>query len=320
MTVPLKLPGFIKSLGRAIRDYPPANNVITSVVRTAIQWAPERSRHSVIAHVPRVGFASARLPDGKLLRLHCGEPETILNSLFYHGWTAEEEEVLPLWRLLASEANTILDIGAHIGHFSLVAALANPHAKIVSFEPLPRVHSLLLENLRINEVRNVDARQMALGRAVGELPFYALPAGIPSSSSLSKDFMESGGHDIVDTTVAVSTIDLQNLPNDLPVLIKMDTETTEADVLAGGKAFLGAVKPLIIVEVLDQQDVGPKIEHELRTIGVDFTAYLMTGTGPIRKSELVGDPAWRNFLLVPNDRSRLGPLARIVDEYLIGAG
>ncbi len=45
-----------------------------------------------------------------------------------------ESITLKLWRKLALDAKVILDVGSHIGTFALVAAEANPHARIVCVE------------------------------------------------------------------------------------------------------------------------------------------------------------------------------------------
>jgi FkbM family methyltransferase len=45
-----------------------------------------------------------------------------------------ESTTLRLWRDLARQSRTILDVGSHIGTFALVAAEANPQAQIVAVE------------------------------------------------------------------------------------------------------------------------------------------------------------------------------------------
>jgi FkbM family methyltransferase len=278
-----------------------------------LRFVPADLHGSVIAHLPRVGGASAILPNGKQIRMYCGEPETILNDLYYHGWTAQEEEVLPLWYALAAEARVVVDIGAHVGHFSLVAGLANPHAQIFSFEPLPRVVSLLRRNVKINGLTNIEIRPRALGSSPGKLPFYAVPDGIPSSSSLSRDFMLSGAHEISEILVDVSTLDAEQLPRDVPAIIKIDTETTEPAVIAGGRGFIRKTQPLMIIEVLDQQSNGEALALALHGIGYDYDAFLLTGKGAVRREILIGDPIWRNFLIVPKDLSKLGPLISVLN-------
>ncbi len=315
MTAPLKLPLSVKKMGRLVRDFPPANNLITSVVRPALRALPPNVRESVMAHLPRVGKAQARLPNGRTLQMSCPQTECILNGLFYKGWTADEAEVLPLWFALAQNSRVVVDVGAHVGHFSLVAGLANPEARIFGFEPLPRVAALLRSNVQLNRLSNAEIRQCALGRAPGKLPFYAPSDGIPSSSSLSREFMLSGGHTLTETVIEVSTLDTEPIPTDGPVIIKIDTESTEPDVIAGGKRFIRDAQPLMIIEVLDGRDTGDRLARELADAGYAYTPYLLTGAGPARRDRLVGDPEWRNYLLVPTDISKIGPLIGVLNQF-----
>jgi FkbM family methyltransferase len=229
----------------------------------------------------------------------CPEPESILNVLHYRGWVGDEPETLPLWLSLAERARTVLDVGAHVGHFSLVAAYANPDACVVGFEPLARVAERFRANVALNRL-DIGLRQCALGRERGHLPFFAFEEGVPSSSSLSREFMETAGQPVVATDVEVSTLDSEDIPDAVPVLMKIDTETTEPDVIAGGRNYLNRTKPVMIVEVLAEHDTGAALQSALQEAGIDFDSYLLTAEGP-KPHELRGDPHWRNFLIVPRD-------------------
>lgn len=50
---------------------------------------------------------------------------------------------------------TVVDIGAGIGDFSILAAVRHPKNKVFAFEPNRGSYSLLLENLKLNQVSNV---------------------------------------------------------------------------------------------------------------------------------------------------------------------
>jgi FkbM family methyltransferase len=313
MTSPLRLPQTLKNFGRKVRDFPATNNLITSALRPLINWVPSGPRETLMAHIPRVGSASAELPNGKTLHMFCPEAEAILNSLFYGDWTASE--VLPLWFELAKQAAVVVDIGAHVGHFSLVAGLANLNSQIFSFEPLPRIFLLLRENARLNGVENINIRPLALGRTAGKLPFYAAPQGVPSSSSLSKEFMQSGGEEFTETLVEISTLDSQNISREFSVIMKIDTETTEPDVIAGGRDFIRHTKPLMFIEILNGSDSGASLNDELRQADFEYDAFLLTGGGAIPKDDLAGDPVWRNYLLVPKEKSTILDLIPVLDRF-----
>lgn len=64
--------------------------------------------------------------------------------------------------LISSLINPILDIGAHIGCFSVYARLSNPQSKIIALEPEPSNFKLLKENLKLNHFKNIICKNQAL--------------------------------------------------------------------------------------------------------------------------------------------------------------
>lgn len=315
MAQPFALPSSLKRLARALRDNPHSNRLITAALKKILGHFSDARRDVLIAHFPRVGRVSALMPNGRRLRMESPKPESIVNSVFYDGWSGQETEVLPLWQALAEHAAVIVDIGAHIGHFTLVAGLSNSRARIFSFEPLPRIASLLRKNVRLNRLTSVEVREHALGRQSGTAPFYVVRNGLPSSSSLSKGFMESADHDVVATFVHLSTLDAENLPRTGPVLMKIDTETTEPDVVAGGADYLRAAQPLIVIEVLDNADGPKRLMKELALVGFAFDPFLLTPNGPIARDAIIADPSWRNYLLVPKERDGLGCINDVLATF-----
>lgn len=65
--------------------------------------------------------------------------------------------------------NAIIDIGGHLGFFSLYASLLNPRVPIYSFEPHNGNFELLKKNLKENRVKNVTAKNLAVSDQVGEV-------------------------------------------------------------------------------------------------------------------------------------------------------
>jgi FkbM family methyltransferase len=292
---PLRLPESLKKLARAARDNRTINNVVTALARPIVRALPPRGKLAVKGHMPRVGLATADLPNGQKLKLYSDVFECIVTEVFYGDWTGDEPETLPLWSEYAAKSEIIIDVGAHIGHLSIVAGLINTKAKIFSFEPLPRVADLLRRNVQLNNLQ-VDVRQKALGREPGTAPFFAIPGGIPSSSSLSKEFMlQSGVKEIEAVSVEVSTLDAENIPEGV-TLLKLDTETTEPDVVAGAHKLLKR-KPVIFVEVIDD---GKRLTSELSSAGYEFDAYHLSDRGAVLTQGILPfDGRWPNFLLLP---------------------
>ncbi|MFZ2190540.1 MAG: FkbM family methyltransferase [Candidatus Magasanikiibacteriota bacterium] len=64
--------------------------------------------------------------------------------------------------IILDNKNCILDIGAHIGLFSIYASVLNPKVKIIALEPEPSNFALMKENLKLNHCKNVVVKQTAL--------------------------------------------------------------------------------------------------------------------------------------------------------------
>jgi hypothetical protein len=79
-------------------------------------------------------------------------------------------------------------------------------------------------------------------------------------------------------------------------LVKIDTESTEDDVLAGMQDTLRRDRPKVICEVLPR---GPAeaLQAILEPLGYQY--FLLRPEGPQRRPDLTPDDEWRNFLLVP---------------------
>ena len=65
--------------------------------------------------------------------------------------------------------NCVIDIGGHLGFFSIMASLLNPVVPIYSFEPHIGNYGLLKENLRNNHIKNVFPKQVAVSDKIGEI-------------------------------------------------------------------------------------------------------------------------------------------------------
>lgn len=69
--------------------------------------------------------------------------------------------------LISHATNPILDIGAHVGLFSLYAHALNPTVSIYAFEPDESNFKALKEHLRINHISNVFPKNIAVASTSG---------------------------------------------------------------------------------------------------------------------------------------------------------
>ncbi len=116
----------------------------------------------------------------------------------------------------------IIDAGAHIGCFSVYAAIQNSKVKILAYEPEERNFALLKENLRANGCRNVLCKNLAIGKSDGIRELFL------NEDSHNHSFFGEGAAKKVNCTT------LWKILNKVGVcdLVKMDVEGAEFEILA----------------------------------------------------------------------------------------
>ena len=285
---------------KGVVTWPPVNRPLTGVVRAALPQ-PARAWPPLARFLPRAGLVEATLPSGAPFRLWSQGDDDIASAVFWAGWAGHEPETAGEFLRMAASARVVLDVGAHIGYFSVLAALANPRARIFAFEPLARVRERLLRNVALNDLDNVSCLPVALGSRAGVADFFHVGAGIPSSSSLSGEFMRSIVDEDrltsseVEVTTADAVVSEYHLGGRVD-LVKIDTETTEDDVFRGMLGTLENDRPAVLCEVLGAQ-TGQAIEDILAPFGYRY--FMLTGTGPVPTDHIRPHPRWRNFAFLP---------------------
>src|SRR5262249_21732360 len=112
---------------------------------------------------------TARLGNGMKVRVVWNDMigRTIQQQGYY------EPEMVRLFEKLLKPGMILLDIGAHIGQYTLVASqLVGDTGAVHSFEPDPETFNWLSRNLQMNARRNVHLNQLALSGKPGKTKFY----------------------------------------------------------------------------------------------------------------------------------------------------
>jgi FkbM family methyltransferase len=287
---------------KAAVTWSPVNSLVTTALRAALPLSA-RNWPPVARYLPRAGVVQAALPSGGVLRMWSRGDDDIATTVFWRGWAGHEPETAEPFIGLARSARVVLDIGAHVGYFSLLAALANPAGRVYAFEPLARVRERLVRNVALNGLGNVSCLPLAMGSREGKSEFFHVADGIPSSSSLSEEFMRSIVSDgrLVSSEIDVTTVDAfvesEGLTGSVD-LVKLDTENTEDDVFRGMVRTLETDRPAILSEVL-KAGTGAAIEAILGPLGYRY--FHLTDKGPVPCDGIRPDPVWRNLLFLPSE-------------------
>ena len=138
---------------------------------------PFRLPQRIYRHMAFKGTFVFKIEKNKLRFINVRD--VIANDIFYSGIFGNfEGETLRLWYGISKEVNgLVLDIGAHSGIFSLIAASANKQSSIVAFEPHPKNFDLLCKNIQINEFSNITSDNRAISNKTGKALFYNYSVG-----------------------------------------------------------------------------------------------------------------------------------------------
>jgi FkbM family methyltransferase len=244
-------------------------------------------------------MVTAALPDGSKLRLWSREVDYTCNLVYWRGWTADEPEALPIFYALAQHASVVLDIGANIGLYSLVASYANPRGRVISFEPLPRARFQLACNIRHNRRSNIEVEAYAISNECGKQPLFcrmSTAQAVPINSSLSPEYWGESLNACEQVPVEVTTID--NFCRERGVgevdLVKIDIEGLEPRALEGMRETLERRHPHLFVEILHDGGTAPALDALARWLG--YNVFALDPDGPILMRRIVTCKHRRNYL------------------------
>jgi len=236
-----------RALG-ALYDRLPLKRQVLSPLR------PLRLPHRLYRHLHFEGPFEVATP-GRPFRMvhHGGEIE---NECFWEGLPGKRERVsMALWMRLAEEAEVILDVGANVGVYSLVAAAVNPAARVYGFEPLAELYGWYERNCALNSF-DIHPHRTALSDEMG--------VGVMRGWVLEKGREEPGPEgEIVRTSRLDALIEAEGISR--IDLVKLDVEGHEPDVLAGMGPYLAKYRPSLLIEVLSDP-AGERLEAMLGSL------------------------------------------------------
>lgn len=169
-------------------------------------------------------------------------PFEILN---FGQYEAEEAVIFDI----VSDGNSIMDIGAHIGWFSLNFASRFPNSSIYSFEPIVDTFQLLEKNVKLNEFNNIFCFNFGFSNEEKEVDFFYFKGGSVLASE--KNLID---HNRTETKkVYLKTVDKFLKEQDVPRIdfIKCDVEGNELFVLTGAELTIKSFLPVVYIEIYE---------------------------------------------------------------------
>ncbi|NHN58563.1 MULTISPECIES: FkbM family methyltransferase [Halorussus] len=169
-------------------------------------------------------------------------------SYFTYSLAPSPSEVLLTEFLSRSSPGDVLyDVGANIGNYTLVAAIAD--REVVSFEPDPEMFCRLQKNIGINDTNLVTAYNIGLANKETTLTFYqSSHQGRGSFNKFNATYDNSHivGTQDVDVTMLDRIIESDSLPS--PNHLKVDVEGFEKEVLQGASQTIEKYRPTLYIE------------------------------------------------------------------------
>jgi FkbM family methyltransferase len=82
----------------------------------------------------------------------------------------------------------VVDVGANLGYYTLLAAKAvGESGRVWSFEPEPRNFTLFTKSVNASSFHNIQPLQMALSKGPGSERLYLAPASEPNTHTITQD-------------------------------------------------------------------------------------------------------------------------------------
>jgi FkbM family methyltransferase len=157
---------------------------------------------------------------------------------------------------LIGEGNYCVDIGAHLGYFTLeMSRLVKGAGKVYAIEPMSKFYNTLRQQLDSRNIRNVTLYQFAMG---GDSEFVEM--GIPSVNKVKKFAYAR----IMKSNQTLDYIESERVKNEsgdnlflsLPRLdlVKCDVEGLELPVVEGMLKTIERFKPILLCELADKNE------------------------------------------------------------------
>ena len=241
-------------------------------------------------------------------KMHCYIPDG--NAIFYYGCPGEAN-LTNFFINFLKEGDIFIDIGAHLGFYSLLAArLVEETGKVYSFEPTPRTFGFLKKN--ILSVSNVIINQVAVLDEEKFISFadYGIKYGAFNSykDRTSKDlnFLQKSKKIINVKTIILDKYCQENKIE--PTFIKIDAEGAEHLILKGMSYILNSLRPLISLEVAGGEEWKENCQESIQVLlDKNYQVFEITSEGQLIAHEIKEEYGCDNLVFIPEEKIKLYP-------------
>jgi FkbM family methyltransferase len=159
-------------------------------------------------------------------------------------WGVYEKHETKLFKTIIEKGMVVVDVGANIGYYSLLAArCVGDGGKVFAFEPDPYNYGLLCKNIEVNAYRNIIPLKKGVFSKTGKMMMFL-------------DKRNLGGHSLSEANVnknasimiEVTSLDDHFKDKDYKIdVVKVDVQGSELEVLEGMKNVIDQNEDLKII-------------------------------------------------------------------------
>ncbi|MFM7128157.1 MAG: FkbM family methyltransferase [bacterium] len=212
------------------------------------------------------------LPNG--FQVRCDLLDHVQRHIYFLG--AYEPVESYIFSLMLKPGLTVMDIGANIGQYSLLASKAvGETGQVFAFEPVPKNYNRLTNHISVNHIHNIKSNRMAVWNENGTVN---LGLHQPEDLEQNAGSFAIGGQ-LGNVTAPAIVLDDFIKSNEIRRLdlIKMDIEGAEGFALKGMMQSLARFKPAILMEVnreaCSHMNYNPQTFWDLLVRDLGYTAW-----------------------------------------------
>jgi len=197
-------------------------------------------------------------------KFHCP-----LNIVDYMSLISREEAILT--RFDPQPGDVVLDIGANLGRYTVIAAKKiQKEGKVISIEANPSIFELLTKNIQLNELTNVIPLNCAVFSEKTKIKFFVnddlrnnqfgtINSDIDNFANKGLEQHVYVDANTVDSILSENSIEIQEVK-----WMKIDVEGAEFDVIKGSKELISNAKNLKIIVEIHNLSNGTTYHKEIK--------------------------------------------------------
>ncbi|VFJ13977.1 FkbM family methyltransferase [Candidatus Nitrosocosmicus franklandus] len=246
-----------KNASRIFQKLQKGNNVVSSFLLKIFIYKYLNKlgfkKETSIIYIPKYDY-----------KFHCP-----LNMADYMSLFSREEAILT--RFDPQPADIVVDIGANIGRYTVIAAKkVRNEGCVISIEANPVIYDLLTKNIQLNELTNVIPLNYAAFSKRAKIKFFVnkdLRNNQYGTINSDIDKFASKGLE-QQVSVDANTVDSILLENGIKIedvkWMKIDVEGAEFDVIKGSKELISNTKNLRLIIEIHNLSNGMTYHNEIK--------------------------------------------------------